>query len=154
RNRSLVERRSPVEYLDCGWNRDNKTENRKYQARVLRLTRHKHVMAPHQEANDRDGKTGECDEGITEDLFMVVRRDEFAHHTHSRQNHDVNSRMRIEPEHMLEKNRIATQGRIENSDPPNTLDSNKDQCDCQHRRAQHLNDGGGVMRPDKQRQPE
>ena len=41
---------------------------------------------------------------------------EFAHHAHARQNHDVHGGVRIEPEQMLEQERIAADGRIEDAD--------------------------------------
>ena len=39
--------------------------------------------------------------------------DDLADHAHRRQDHDVDGRMRVEPEQMLEQQRIAAERRIE-----------------------------------------
>src|SRR5262245_47173306 len=62
--------------------------------------------------------------------------------------------MGIEPEQVLEQNRIATECRIKNSDTPYTFYGNEQQRNSDNRWAQNLDDSGRVMRPDKQRQSE
>ena len=56
------------------------------------------------------------DEGIAEDAFAREAGDDLADHAHARQNHDVDGRVRVEPEQVLEQDRIAAVGRIENAD--------------------------------------
>jgi hypothetical protein len=41
---------------------------------------------------------------------------DFADDAHAGQNHDVDRRMRVEPEHVLEQNGIAADGRVEDAD--------------------------------------
>ncbi len=70
------------------------------------------------------------------------------------QNHDVHSRVRVEPEQVLEEQWIATLGRIEDSDADHALQDHEDQGNGQHRRAQHHQDRRRVVRPHKERQAE
>src|ERR1035438_8777836 len=61
--------------------------------------------------------------------------------------------MRVEPEHVLEQDGIATDSGIKNSDMEGAFQAHQRQRDCDYRRTEHLNQGSGVMGPDKQRQP-
>ena len=76
----------------------------------------------------------------------------FALHRHRRQNHDVNRGMRVEPEQMLEQQRIAAAGGIEDAQIESAFEHHQQQRNRQHRRSQQLDDAGGVVRPDEQRQ--
>ena len=62
--------------------------------------------------------------------------------------------MRVEPEQMLEQNRIASKRRIEDSDVREPLERQQQHRHCDYRCAQYEYQAGRVMRPDKQRQPE
>ena len=62
--------------------------------------------------------------------------------------------MRVKPKHVLEQHRIAAPGRIENSNVECPLQRHQHQRDGDDRRAQNLDQGRGVCRPHKQRQPE
>jgi hypothetical protein len=72
-------------------------------------------MAPHEEPKARDGQARHRDKLITENSFLGEAGHELADDTHGRQNHDVNGRMRIKPEHMLEQNRVSPFGSIKYS---------------------------------------
>ena len=74
---------------------------------VNRLAADKHVMAPDQKTEHGDRHARERNERVTEDLLSRETGDQFADHAHAGQNHDVNGRMRVEPEEVLEQNRIA-----------------------------------------------
>ena len=63
----------------------------------------------------------EGDESVSEDALAREAGDELADHAHAGQDHDVNGRMRIEPEHVLEQDRIAAERRIENADMQDAL---------------------------------
>ena len=110
-------------------------------------------MTPDQEAEHRDRHAGTSDEAVTEDLFARETGDHFADHAHARQNHDVNRRMRIEPEQVLEQNRVAAEFRIENADAPDAFQRHQRQRDREHRRGQHHDEARRIQRPDEQRQP-
>ncbi len=61
--------------------------------------------------------------------------------------------MRIEPEHVLEQDRIAADGGIENADVEGPLQAHQRQRDRDHRRAENLDQRSGVVGPHEQRQP-
>ena len=109
-------------------------------------------MAPDQKAKHRDRQARESDELVAENVFAGKVGNQLADHAHPRQHHDVHGRVRIEPEQMLEQNRIATGRRIENAYVRQALEGHQQNRDCDHRRAQNHDQAGRVMRPDKQRQ--
>ena len=79
------------------------------------------VVAPDQEAEHRDGHAGEGDEAVAEDRLAREDGDDLADHAHARQNHDVDGRVRVEPEEVLEEHRIAAQRRVEDADVEDAL---------------------------------
>ena len=74
------------------------------------------------------------------------------HDAEARQDHDVDRRMRVEPEHVLEQQRVAAEPRIEHADMEQRLEQQQHQRDRQHRCRQHEDDAGRVERPDEDRQ--
>ena len=90
-----------------GRDRDEEAEDREDQRRVDRLAGDEHVVAPDQEAEHRDAEAGEGDERVAEDLLAAEGGDQLADHAHRRQDHDVDGRVRIEPEQVLEEHRVA-----------------------------------------------
>ena len=154
RDRAFIECRGPIEDLDGRRNRHQETQHRKDQSLVHGLSRDEHVMSPHEKAQHRDGYTGECDQLVTKNALPGETGDDFADHAHRRQDHDVNGGMRIEPEQMLEQQRVAAQCRTENSHVEKTLQRQQKQRDREHGRAQHHDDTGGVDGPQEQRQAE
>ena len=105
---ALVHRRRPVEDLDRRRDRDEEAEEREDQRRVDRLAGDEHVVAPHQEAEHRDAEAGEGDEACSRRSACAQKRgDQLADHAHRRQDHDVDGRVRVEPEQVLEQHRVA-----------------------------------------------
>src|SRR6266849_6391279 len=152
RNGSFVQRGSPVEDFDGGRNGHQVAQERERQRGVGRLASEKHVVRPNEEADDGNSDARAGDEGITEYRLARKGRYDLADHAHGRQNHDVNGRMRIKPEEVLEENRIATQGGIEESEVEHALQAGEQQGDGNHGSAENEDDARGVLRPDKQRQ--
>ena len=111
-------------------------------------------MAPDQEAKHRDRHAGERDESIAEDRFAREGADQFADHPHSRKHHDVHRGMRVEPEQVLEEDRVAAARRIENAELEHAFHEQQHNGHGQHRGAQDLNQAGGVVGPDEQRHAE
>ena len=62
--------------------------------------------------------------------------------------------MRVEPEQVLEQQRIAALRRIEDADAEHPVGDNQQQRGGQHRSRQHHHQTGGVERPHEDRQPE
>ena len=73
-------------------------------------------MAPDEEAEDRDREARKRDEAVAENLLARHRGDELADDAHARQDHDVDRRVRVEPEEVLEEHRVAAERRIEDAE--------------------------------------
>ena len=99
-------------------------------------------MAPNEKTEERDAQAGVDDEVVTEDRFAGKRGDQFAHDAHGGKDHDVDRRMRIEPEEMLEEKRVATDAGIKNADAESAFQSHQRQRDRQHRRGQDEDQAG------------
>ena len=67
-------------------------------------------------------EAGERDERVAEDLLAAERGDELADDAHRRQDHDVDGRVRVEPEQVLEEHRVAAERRIEDAEVEQALD--------------------------------
>ena len=61
--------------------------------------------------------------------------------------------MRVEPEQMLEQQRIAALRRIENADAGEAVERDEQERHREHGRRQHEDDRGRIERPQEQRQP-
>ena len=61
-------------------------------------------------------EAGERDERVAEHLLAAERGDQLADDAHRRQDHDVDRRVRVEPEQVLEQHRIAADRRIEEAE--------------------------------------
>ncbi len=112
------------------------------------------MVAPHQETQDRDSHARIGDEAIAEDRPPRETGNDLGDDPHAGKDHDVDRRVRIEPEQVLEQDRVAPQGRVEDADAKKPFDGHEGNGDRQHRRAQHHDQAGRVMRPDKERQTE
>ena len=55
--------------------------------------------------------------------------DDLADHAHRRQDHDVDGRVRVEPEQVLEEHRVAAAARVEDADAEEPLDDQQQQRD-------------------------
>src|SRR5258708_19779544 len=109
------------------------------------------MVSPNQEAENRDGDRRERYEAVAEDAFAREARNDLSDDAHRRQDHDVDGGMGIEPEQMLEQDRIASEFGVEDAEVQSAFGGNHHEGDCEDRRAQELNNAGGVVRPDKQR---
>ena len=114
---------------------------------VHRLAADEHVVAPDQEAEHGDRQAREGDEAVAEDRLAREAGDDLADHAHARQDHDVDGRVRVEPEQVLEQERVAAQLRVEDADAEDPLEGHQQQRDGEHRRAQDQDDAGGVDAP-------
>src|SRR5947199_10222621 len=103
------------------------------------------MMGPYQEAEDGDGNTGKSNEGGSEDPLAGEAGHDLADYTHTRKDHDVDRRMGVEPEHVLEEHGIAAQLGIEDTDVEAALQGEQNQGDGQHRRAQNHDETGGIV---------
>src|SRR6185295_14657938 len=75
-------------------------------------------------------------------------------HAHAGQDHDVHGRGRIEPEQVLEQDRVAAEVGVKDADAEEALDADQQDGDRHHGGAQDHDQAGGVVGPDEQGQPE
>jgi hypothetical protein len=112
------------------------------------------VVAPDQEADHGDAEDRIGHEAVAEHRTAREARDDLAGHAHRRQHHDVDRRVRVEPEQVLEQQRVAAQRRVEDPDLEQALDGDQHQRHRQDRRRQHQDQRGRVVGPHEQRQAE
>ena len=144
---TAIERGRPVEDLDRRGHRDDERQKREDQIRIGRLARHEHVVAPDEEsdAGDRDHRIDH--EIVAEYPAPREAGNDFGHHPHRRQDHDVDGRMRIKPEQVLKENRVATIVGVEDRQSEPAFRDNEQQRNRQHGRRQHHDDRSGVDCP-------
>src|SRR5215475_13002438 len=99
-------------------------------------------MRPDEEPEDRDRDRRERNEHVPEDPLAREAGDDFGNDTHRRQNNDVDGGMRVEPEQVLEQQRVAAQFRIEDTEMQGAFRDNKDKRDRDDRRPKNLDDAG------------
>ena len=87
-------------------------------------------------------------------LFREKAGDDLADRSHRRQDHDVDRRVRVEPEHVLEEHRVPAKHRVEDTEVEEALDGQCERRDGNHRRPEDLYEARRVDRPHEQRQPE
>src|SRR5208282_73394 len=152
RNRTLVEGRGPVEHVDRRGHADEESQERKDQGGVERDAGDEHVVGPDQESQDGNGDARQSDELVSEDALAREAGYEFVDHSHGRQDHDVDGRMRVEPEQVLKQERVSAESGIEDAEMEEALDGHEHDGDGDHRRAQDHDQAGGIVGPDEQRQ--
>jgi len=150
----LVERGHPVEHLDAARDRDDEGEQGEDPAGGVADAAGEHVVAPDQVADEGDGQAGEGDGLVAEDLLLGEGGEDLRDDAHGRQDHDVDGRMRVDPEQVLVQERVAALGRIEQADAEQPLQEDQQHRDPQDGRGQDLDPGRGVERPNEQRHAE
>src|SRR5439155_17098836 len=110
------------------------------------------VVAPDEETDYGDGQAGESDKVIATDILSGETGNQLAAHAHAWQDHDVNGRMGVKPEKVLEQDRISTESRIKNPNVEAPLQNQQHQRDGHDRRPQDHDETGGIVRPDEKRQ--
>ena len=80
--------------------------------------------------------------------------DDLADHPHCRQNHDVDRRMRVEPEEVLEEHRVAAERRIEDPHVQHAFRRDEEDRDRDDRCSQDHDQARRVVRPHEERKPE
>src|SRR5262249_7463681 len=152
RNRTFIESGRPVEDFDGGRYCNEIAQERKCDGRIGRFAGDEHVMRPNDEAYDCNADAGRSDETVAKNRFADECGNDFRNYTHRWKNHDVHGRMRIEPEQVLEQNRVAAVSRIKEAEMEHALETCEQQRDGDDRSAENHNQAGGVMRPNEKRQ--
>jgi hypothetical protein len=112
-----------------------------------------HVLPPDQGADGGDGDAGEGDGPVAEDRLAGEDREYLADDPHAGEDHDVDGRVGVDPEEMLEHDRVPPLGGVEHSGAEQPLEDDQRQGDGEHRRGEDLHPGGGVEAPDEEGQP-
>ena len=111
-------------------------------------------MGPDGEAEQGDREHGVDHADITEDRLLRERRDDLADHAEPRNDEDINLGMAEEPEQVLEQDRVAAAGRLEERGVEITVGQQHGQRAGQHRQRQQEQEGGDQHRPLEQRHTE
>jgi len=106
------------------------------------------VVSPNHEGHEGNRDARERDRFVAEDAALRVRGEDLGGDTHARQNHDVNGRMAVEPEEVLEQNWVTAQGRIEDADVEGSFEDQQHEGDAENWRRENLDDARGVERPE------
>ena len=146
-DRTLVERGQPVPDLDRRGDGHQHRQRAEDRVRRARLPVGEHVVSPDEEADQGDGDAAHGHEAVAEDLAAAEGGDDLAHDAHGGQDHDVHGRVRVEPEEVLEEDRVAAVGRIENAGVEQPFHDQQQQRDRQHGRGQDLDQGRGIQGP-------
>ena|ERR1043166_9017896 len=137
-----MQRCSPVKHFYSGRDGNEKTEQGESESGIDRLAGDEHVVSPNQETENCDGYAGISDEVVAEDFLPRKAGDRFADHSHPRKNHDIDGGMRIEPEEMLKKDRVAAEFWIEESEAPDSFESHQGERNREDGGREDKNDAG------------
>ncbi len=110
-DRAAPQGRHPREDLDPGRDRDQHREDHERQLQPRHHARGEHVVGPDREAQQRDRDRAEGDHLVAEDRLAREGRQHFGDDPERRQDHDVDRRVRVEPEHVLPQDRRAAVAR-------------------------------------------
>jgi hypothetical protein len=145
-------REDPVEHLHAGGYGDQ--ERHQAEERQVDGTRREHVVGPHGEAECPDGRRREDECLVAEQRFPAEDRQDLADDAHRGQHHDVDRRVRVEPEDVLVEDRVAAVARVEERTAVIAVDEQHDQGARQHRGREQPEDRGHENGPDHDRHPE
>ena len=143
--------RDPGEYLDPGRHRDDQGRGDEVGPRVDIHADGVHVVRPDDEADDADRHHGVDHAQVAEHRLPAEGRDDHADDAEARQDHDVDLGVPEEPEQVLEQDRIAAAGRIEERGAEVAVGQEHGDGAAEHRQRQEQQEGGDQDRPDEQR---
>ena len=112
-DRAAPNRGEPRPDLDAGRHRDDHRREAEEAAEARVHPGREHVMSPDQEPDQADSRGREHQALVAEQVLAGERGQHLGHNPHSRQHHDVDGRVGIEPEEVLPEDRIATRRRVE-----------------------------------------
>ena len=93
-----------------------------------------HVVGPDGEAEGADGRRREDERLVAEQRLAAEDRQDLADDAHPDQDHDVDGRVRVEPEDVLPEDRVAAGRRVEEAAAVVAVDEQHDQGARQDRR--------------------
>src|SRR5581483_12266305 len=120
---ALVHGADPIEDLDGRRHGYHITQDREDQGGEQGCPGHEHVVAPDEKTDHGDTDARPHHERVAEERLAREGRNDLTHDAEPRQDHDVDGRVGVEPEEVLEQQWIPTQGGIEYADVEETLES-------------------------------
>ena len=150
-DRAAPHGRDPGEDLHAGRHRDDHGRRGEVGLRVDVQADGVHVVRPDDEADEADRHHGVGHAEIAEDRLAREGRHDLADDAEGRQDHDVDLGVTEEPEQMLEQDRVAAAGRIEERRAEVAVGQQHGDGTGQHRQRQQQQEGGDQHRPDEQR---
>jgi hypothetical protein len=111
------------------------------------------MVAPDEITYEGYGKAGDHNGTVSEDRLLAEGGEDLSDNTHCRKYHNVNCRVRVYPEEMLEEHRVAAKSRVKEPDVENPLGYYHNQCDPNNRSGQHLYPGCCIKRPREEWHP-
>ena len=107
-------------------------------------------MTPDEITDKSNSKTRVSNSLISKNGSPCEGWDYFGYDTHSRQYHDINGRMRVDPEKMLIKYRVTTNGGVKQTDTKNPFGHDHQQSNTDDGCGKHLYPRGSIQRPGEQ----
>ena len=108
-------------------------------------------MGPDQGADGGYGQAGRDNGPVAENRLSTEHGEYLGDDPHAGQNHDIDRRVRVHPEQVLEHQRVAALRRVEQADAEQALDHDQKHGDADDRGRQNLHPRGRVYRPGKER---
>jgi hypothetical protein len=112
---------------------------------------HEHVVRPDREAQHHDRHQREGHHPVAEHRFSGVRRDDLADDPEPGQHHDVDGRVRVEPEDVLVHDHVAAGARIEEVRVQGAVEQHEELRPRDERRGDHDEERRREVRPHEQR---
>jgi hypothetical protein len=112
------------------------------------------VVRPDEEPEHRERDARVGDEAVAEDLLAREGGDDLAHDAHAGQDHDVDGRVRVEPEEVLEEERVPADRRDRRSHVEEPLGREQKDRDRDDGRPEHDDEARRVGGPDEERKAE
>ena len=145
------ERREPGEDLDAGGHRDQHRRDHHRHPQPAPHAGHEHVVRPDREPEDHDRHQREGHHPVAEDRLAGVGRDDLADDPEARQHHDVDGRVRVEPEDVLVHQHVAARRRVEEVGADRAVEQHEELRAGDERRGDHDQQRGREVRPHQQR---
>ena len=108
-------------------------------------------MRPDREAEHEDGEQRKRHHAVAEDRFSRLGRDDLGDDPEAGQDHDVDGRVRVEPEDVLVGDDVAVEGGIEEARAERAVEQHQELRAGDERRRDHDQKRGREVGPDQQR---
>ncbi len=109
------------------------------------------MVGPYQRTGKGNSYTRDNDCLVAKGWLAREDRNDVGDHSHAWQHHDVDCRVGVNPEQVLEHDRIAALGRVKEAGAEDPLGEEHGNGDADDRSGENLDPCGGIERPGKER---